>query len=375
MRRVRLSRWTLAIATTGSALCAAEFTLRSLRPESVETAMLSLFTSDPTTSFALRPGFAAHLPDGSNVVINEEGLRDDPLVSPKSRGTTRVLCLGDSFTFGLGVDADDSFPQVCERTLQEMGVLGIEVVNCGVPAWGTDESRRFLEAKGSSFEPDAVVLGVFIANDTFDDLASGEFTVVEGLLVAAERPGALPWDHDLDRFALWQLGKQIGGSLLGSSSAAIATTGGAKRRTFAEMLEVYRCVERMDSDSVEGRRRVVANVTAIHEFLVARNIPFGVVLLPALSEVDDSAFEQALAREQLARGDFDPNAAARRMRVELDRLGIPCLDVAPRFRETTNGDGRKLYLRNYHLNRKGNTIVGRQLAIFLRDQLAIFPKR
>lgn len=366
-----LKRISVFVLATAVALCAAEWTLRALRPESLETALLSLYRTDSNTGFSLNPGFTAHLPDGSNVVINDLGLRDSPMTRSKPAGTIRILCLGDSFVFGLGVDAKDSFPERCEVILRESMGGDVEVVNCGVPAWGTDESRRFFLSNVGALKPDAVVLSIFVGNDTFDDLASDEFTVENGLLVPADRSSPLPWDRSLANSALWTLMKRIGNDLTETDKAPVVTTGGAKRRSMAEMLEVYRKIEISDSGARRGRDAITANVEMIRKTSNALGIRFGVLLIPALVEVDDAAFAQVLAREKLSPMDFDSSVAATRLAYRFGELGVPFLDLAPAFRDATQGDGRKLYLRNYHFNPTGHAIAGRRLSIFLRDVLEI----
>ena len=49
--------------------------------------------------------------------INALGYRDLERVQPKPAGVRRLVCLGDSFTWGVGVLFDDAWPQRVERTL------------------------------------------------------------------------------------------------------------------------------------------------------------------------------------------------------------------------------------------------------------------
>ncbi len=54
----------------------------------------------------------------------------------------RVLFLGDSFTFGWGVDDEQTFASIVDQALAAEGDL--RVVNLGVPAYGTLEYARYL---------------------------------------------------------------------------------------------------------------------------------------------------------------------------------------------------------------------------------------
>lgn len=88
-----------------------------------------------------------------DVATNALGLRDDPVVLPKPPGLVRVLCVGDSCTYGTGVRRQDAVPGALERLLGE----GVDVVNAGVPGYTAFQASRYLEARGLALEPDVVV--------------------------------------------------------------------------------------------------------------------------------------------------------------------------------------------------------------------------
>lgn len=66
--------------------------------------------------------------------INEDGYRGPEIDSTHNR--TRILTIGDSVTFGFG--SGITYPRVLESELGDMG-LEIEVVNGGVPGYGTTQ--------------------------------------------------------------------------------------------------------------------------------------------------------------------------------------------------------------------------------------------
>jgi lysophospholipase L1-like esterase len=89
--------------------------------------------------------------------INSAGFRDREHAEPKPAGTCRVLVIGDSVTYGTGIDAADTLAEDIERRFAEL-VPGasIEVLNCGVPATNTGQQVALLEWRGLAFEPDVV---------------------------------------------------------------------------------------------------------------------------------------------------------------------------------------------------------------------------
>lgn len=87
-------------------------------------------------------------------VTTHEGLRSEPL--PGDSDAFRILALGDSCTFGVGVDDDETWPAQLQRSLTEKN-FSVEVINAGVPGYTAYQGKRFLETRGPSLRPDLVV--------------------------------------------------------------------------------------------------------------------------------------------------------------------------------------------------------------------------
>jgi hypothetical protein len=84
----------------------------------------------------------------------------------------RVLFLGDSLTYGIGVNDDQTFAARVEKFLNA-DRLSVEVMNAGDPGKGTDYALKCFQAVGRKFHPDLTVLG-FFCND-FQDNERGEY--------------------------------------------------------------------------------------------------------------------------------------------------------------------------------------------------------
>jgi|GEM_PF-2100281 len=92
---------------------------------------------------------------------------------PPSRrpGTYRVAVLGDSFTFGWGVPADEAWPALLQQRLDEsLAGSGVqaEVLNFGVPGYNTWLELLHWRRVVSRYRPDAVLLGYY-SNDAVLD--------------------------------------------------------------------------------------------------------------------------------------------------------------------------------------------------------------
>jgi lysophospholipase L1-like esterase len=94
---------------------------------------------------------------------NSKGWRDVEHSYDKPNGVRRVLALGDSYTFGVGVDDGERFTDVLARHCDR-----VEIINLGVTGYGTDQELRVLELEGFRHKPDIVVLVVSLGNDLDD---------------------------------------------------------------------------------------------------------------------------------------------------------------------------------------------------------------
>lgn len=100
--------------------------------------------------------------------INALGLRGDQVTIAEPENGYRVICLGDSITFGEGVREDDTYPARMEDLLsQEMPTRQVEVINAGIQGYGTTEEEKLFASLCVPLNPDAVVLQAFL-NDATD---------------------------------------------------------------------------------------------------------------------------------------------------------------------------------------------------------------
>lgn len=150
------------------ALILSEGLIRLAAPKRLETIEAAGFAQfDPWFGWTNRPLAAGPTRAAgqydTSARINSRGLRDREIVPARTGAGVRVLCLGDSFTWGWGVGDDETYPKVLERELP-----GSEGINAGVCGWGTAQELLWLEREGLAYAPDAVVLGFYL-NDFADN--------------------------------------------------------------------------------------------------------------------------------------------------------------------------------------------------------------
>src|SRR5262245_46426340 len=104
------------------------------------------------------------------VTYSSAGLRDTEHSLEKPAGTIRIVAIGDSFTEGLQVPLEDTYPKRLESILNLASQGGrYEVINFGTTGYGPDQYLVRLRNQALRYDADLILVGVFI-ND-LDDLA------------------------------------------------------------------------------------------------------------------------------------------------------------------------------------------------------------
>ncbi|MDF0677247.1 MAG: SGNH/GDSL hydrolase family protein [Nitrospira sp.] len=118
--------------------------------------------ADDQLIFRHKPSWEARYGD-VRVTYNERGLRDRPIL-PKAAGEYRILALGDSVTFGWGVDQDKTFTARLESLLQGRLHRPVRVINSGVGGYNTVQEVTYFKQEGINLQPDLVML-TYVQND------------------------------------------------------------------------------------------------------------------------------------------------------------------------------------------------------------------
>jgi hypothetical protein len=202
---------------------------------------------------------------GTLVSSNSRGVRGArEYAFDKPAGVTRIVVLGDSFTFGEEVGDEETF----SFHLQQL-IGNAEVLNLGVHGYGHDQMLLYLKEEGVRYRPDIVLLG-FMPDDmernvlSFRDYAKPRFGLKGGRLELLTGPiprpeetlAAEPWRSKfVDLLAMarsryeWRSGKtsaltkQLTWALLDEIKAAAESVGA--RPAFA-YLPVYGEIPRRD---------------------------------------------------------------------------------------------------------------------------------
>lgn len=290
------------------------------------------------------------------VQINSHGLRDREFSYRKPAGTYRVLVLGDSQTFGVGVEAEETYSKVLERRLRDATGRSVEVINTGVPGTGTAHQLYFLEIEGWRYEPDAVVTGFFF-NDVNNNRLCDLYALRGGRLVRSART-------ELDDAGEPAQRSQAHGGLIAYHTPVRARPPAPSfwirhshlARFIRERLSRYDMKDARADQIAEG---VAAWDLTAHLFrelsrrCAERRAVCLVTMIPSLMECKF----RSLARVEAA------NAPLLRPLKPQE-----VLDLHPRFRAA--GGERLFFARDQHMNREGHRVTGEAIA---RKLLAVDP--
>jgi len=320
-------------------------------PYSIESNMY--FEADPYTGYRLKPGGIGHYQMGISAVANSHGHRDVEIPLKKPAGVVRILVLGDSFTVGANVRQEEAYPKVLEKRLQSIYGPQIQVVNAGVGGWDPFQYAQYFEHYGQQFEPDLILVGFFVGNDTFSDLTSaGQLgTAILGHRVskaATARPfiklQVFLYEHShLARMLL---------------NRGPVTSSSFTRKQCDDFTEWYLAVQtsRMPNhlrSSNTRRDKAQAPVNQIGRIRDRAGdfVPVAVALLPDENQVNEALQKRILAAAELSGYDFKMPQS---MLIEMFReIGIPTIDLLP----AVLADNRCLYMNDTHWTPEGHELA------------------
>jgi hypothetical protein len=375
-RRVFANALLLAVSLA-AALAAAEAGLRAFFPQPLlETTRAAdaggpLTRRDPELGWTLKSDVAwpvGSAPWEDGLSTNAAGFRDAPHAEAKAPGAYRIAVLGDSFVFGSGVAQD----AILTRRLAAHLGPGFEIVNLGVPGYGTDQELLTLRRWGRKLSPDLVLVG-FFWNDVMENvsdriygLPKPRFTLEGGRLVPHPPAGfSAPSTYArLDaslgsRSHLWSLlrnGLSSAGRIVGSSP---------EERPVSIDFSL-----KSPPDSREAEFALAfALLGAIRDEAAALGAPLGVFSVPPRFLVEGAVGARLLKIYGLPEDAFEEDGF-RRLREACEARGIPLVDLLPGFRREA-AEGARLFLpTGIHWSAAGHDAAARDLAPAVRSGLS-----
>ncbi|MFM8410809.1 MAG: SGNH/GDSL hydrolase family protein [Alphaproteobacteria bacterium] len=297
---------------------------------------------DPRLIWIFRPGAAGTWQSDEFIertTINSLGMRDRE-IEPKRPGEMRVVAIGDSFTYGHGVQLEESWPKVLEEVLAAGARAAgpVSVLNAGQPGYGIDQVFESFRLRRLGLEPDLVLVGLH-STDVTDDADKPLFDLRDGRLVPVDVRWGWVWlqARALDALPSWLRSSKLVRLALSSLRAVPALRGPAPRDPAA--LHAWQ------------RDKAVAEMAALRDLGRERGFRVAVVLMPSDWALRDPGWQPF--------GDVPERVRAR---------GIPVLDDVHGFGAGFEEPLRLFFPKDKHLTAEGNRVLALDVARFLREQ-------
>ncbi len=364
---------TLAAAGASMAVILAEAGLRLFSPQ----ALLhdpDAFLPDPDLEARLKPGFTDRVvtPEFTSTWrINEDGYRG-PRAGERGLAASRIAALGDSFTFGYGVEEAAAWPRRLEAILDEGRAPSarVDVVNLGVGGYGTFQEVAWLERIEEKVRPDLAVIGFYVGNDPADNARFVQrATERDGAAASADLdPGA----GRVEKMKRWMGSRLHLFALVSSRADDLLVRLGLRRLVYPFEMEV---LLEQPPPVVDGAWRATDDaLRRLAELSRRRGLKILVALIPMKHQVSEMAWQRLLRHyggSSEAPG-FDRDGPQELVRALCEREGLPLLDLLAGFREEAarlGVDGREFYWpRDQHFNERGHALAARLIGErLLRD--------
>src|SRR6266849_5142596 len=157
------------------------------RAQVADSKQATIFEGDPLLLWRLKPNLDHVIWDFTVLSTNAQHLRSDRPLQTKQAGAIRIVCLGDSVTFGYRVptvwperpnDYDRQalpFPMLLEKELRTANPnRQIEVVTMAVPGYTSHQGLAWLQRDIDRLKPDLLTIGFGWNDASFSDVPDSE---------------------------------------------------------------------------------------------------------------------------------------------------------------------------------------------------------
>jgi lysophospholipase L1-like esterase len=316
----------------------------------------------------------------SRVTINSLGLKGPERPYAKPPGVRRILYLGDSFTEAVQVPEQDGVVSRLERALNARGSDRYEVLNAGVGGWGNGQELTYLREEGYRYQPDLVVVMLFLGNDIYDNsyaLQGSPKNPHEPYFVFRDNGSFEPMEfrtrkpEDVnpivgllrERSLLWNVFET--GVLVKLDQGEDDDELRANRFNLNKM--IVHAVKPSDKQA-DAWRTTLTLLQRIRQLGEERGFQTAVVIAPASFQVYDTDWDNLLKDNKLKTDDWSQDLPNSVLASNASTIGAPMLDLLPTLRAEAPSSPRLYLPYDKHWTSAGHEVAAREVERFLVDQ-------
>ncbi len=344
-----------------------------------------------------KKGIFANSSFKTTIIHNKEGFRDVNHDKKNTQNKFRVITLGDSFTWGHGVENDQIFMKVLEGYDPR-----IETINMGGPGGDPQGELKVYTYRGINYEHDVVLVGFFIGNDIeayypkaegsppkwgYDN--KGDFVLI-GKMKSTEEVDKIRRKSEerysptknrnlRNRISYWftrhfQVFTFVGnfrdyysdvlkGSLLYTKILRIFGINNKRAHGFLNF-----CMEK-DPDDVKQGWKLLAGVLKTMKIHVTNSgAKLYVLFIPQYVQTSQPIYERSVRKYGHDPAKYDIEKPNRELAKLCTKLGIDYLDLLPVMKEETSKGNLLYYPRDGHWNVEGHRVAAREVYKDIRER-------
>jgi hypothetical protein len=386
----------LAITLVGTflvCLLIIEVAIRILDPQSDLRRKDLFFQYEPFIGFEGIPnkkGAFANSSFKTTVIHNNEGFRDVDHDKKNTQNRFRMITLGDSFTWGHGVENDQIYMKVLEGYDPN-----IETINMGGPGGDPQGELKVYTSRGVDYEHNVVLVGFFIGNDIeayYPDSkksppqwgydSKGDFVLI-GNMKSKEEVDAIRRKSEERYSPTKSRNFRSSISYWFTRHFQIFTFVGNHRKYYSDVLKgslLYTkilkifgidnkrahgflnfCMENAPDDVKQGWKLLAGVLETMKGSVADTGVKLYVLFIPQYVQTSQPIFERSVRKYGHDPAKYDSEKPNRELAKLCRKLGIDYLDLLPVMKEETSMGNGLYYPRDGHWNVKGHRIAAREI--------------
>lgn len=336
----------------------------------------NIYVNNPNTGYKMAPNLNTKF-QGHIITTDPFGFRKN-VTSDDQLYNYTILAIGDSFTFGEGTEDKENYvAELAEYFKNKDRNPKINIINAGVPGFGTDQELEMLIETKKLTHPNLVLLTFYTGNDLIDNM-------IGGIKRRRVESNGFLYDRYIENMACKELKRNIfklslykAGNFLEKRSLLFFLIKNRSELFLQKyfnwkVLDPYGYLDRGNfeffRDPMPKKEEMLFSktiklITDIKEESEKSGAKFAVVIIPAGFQVYEEIYKGLIYEYKLQEKDYNIEGLNSKLAKYIAKANIPVLDLLPAFK---NRKDMHLY-RWGHLSPDGNSVATSEIISFLKQ--------